>query len=76
LLKASWRHLPESLGLAINGREECSPAMQRYGIIHSLDGVQVEVLPTLAQDLEAAWGIARQSFPQQHVMVLLAQDEG
>ncbi len=50
--------------------------MQRYGIIHSLDGVQVEVLPTLAQDLEAAWGIARQSFPLQHVMVLLAQDEG
>jgi hypothetical protein len=48
--------------------------MQRYDIIHSPDGVEVDVLPTIAEDLEAAWVIARQSFPQQHVLVLLAKD--
>ena len=48
--------------------------MQRYDIIHSPDGVEVDVLPTIAEDLEAAWVIARQSFPQRHVMVLVAQD--
>jgi hypothetical protein len=50
-------------------------AIQRYDIVHSPDGVELGVMPTLAEDLEAAWLIARQSFPQQHVMVLAVVED-
>jgi len=41
--------------------------MQRYDIIHSPDGVELDVLTTIAEDLDAAWVIAQESFPQEHV---------
>ena len=49
--------------------------MQRYDIVHSPNGVELDVLSTIAEDLDAAWVIARESFPQEHVMVLSVEPD-
>jgi hypothetical protein len=49
--------------------------MQRYDIVHSPNGVELDVLSTIAEDLEATWVIARDSFPQEHVMVLSVEPD-
>ncbi len=49
--------------------------MQRYDTVHSSNGVELDVLSTIAEDLEAAWVIARESFPQEHVMVLSVEPD-
>lgn len=54
-------------------QEDYAPSlvpMQRYDIVHSPNGGEVDVLSTIAEDLDAAWVIALESFPQEHVMVL------
>ena len=59
-------------------QEDNAPAivlMQRYDIVHSPNGVELDVLSTIAEDLEAAWVIARDSFPQEHVMVLSVEPD-
>jgi hypothetical protein len=49
--------------------------MQRYDIIHSPDGVELDVLTTIAEDLDAAWVIAQESFPQEHVTVVCIEHD-
>ena len=49
--------------------------MQRYDIVHSPNGVELDVLSTIAEDLEAAWVIARESFPQEHVTVVCIEHD-
>jgi len=49
--------------------------MQRYDIVHSHDGEAVDVLPTIAADLEQAWLIARHTYPHDHLIVLSAEEQ-
>ena len=62
-------------GVAINRSAPRYPAMQRYDIVHSHDGEALDVLSTIAVDLEQAWLIARQTFPQAHLIVLSADEQ-